>query len=58
MAQAAVAKINHSLSDIRYSMFSNFRKLNDDKTELVLIGHPNRLAKIHDIELSVGINKV
>jgi len=39
-------------------MVANFLKLNDDKTKLVLIGHPKRLAKIHDFELSVGSNKV
>jgi len=30
-----------------------FLKLNDDKTELVLIGHPKYLAKIHDFALLV-----
>jgi len=30
----------------------------DDKTELVLIGHPKRLPKIHDFVLLKGINKV
>jgi len=39
-------------------MAAYFLKLNDDKIELVLIGHPKRLAKIPDFELSVGINKV
>lgn len=57
-AQDAIAKLNHCLSDIRDWMASNFLKLNDDKTELVLIGNPKRLAKIHDFELSVGSIKV
>jgi len=39
-------------------MAVNFLKLNDDKTEHVLIGHLNRLAKIHGFELSVGIKQV
>jgi len=39
-------------------MAANFHKLNDNKTELVLNGHPKRLAKIHNFELSVGDNKV
>jgi len=47
-AQAAVAHLNHCLSDICDCMTANFLKLNDDKTELVLIGHPKRLAKIRD----------
>ena len=57
-AHTAVAKLNHCLSDIRDWMAANFLKLNDDKTELVLIGHPKRLAKIRDFELSVGHIKV
>jgi len=32
--------------------------MSDDKTELVLIGHPTRLAKIYDSELQVGSIKV
>jgi len=39
-------------------MSPNFLKLSNDKTELVLIGHPKGLAKMRDFELSVGINKV
>jgi len=47
-AQAAVAKLDYCLSNIRNWMAANFLQLKDDKTELVLIGHPKRLAKIHD----------
>jgi len=57
-AQAAFAKLYHCLSDIRDWMPANFLKLSGDKTELVLIGHPKRLAKILDFELPVGINIV
>jgi len=53
-----VAKLDHCLSDNRYWMGPNFLKLNDYKTEIVLIRHLRRLADIHDFELSVGINKV
>jgi len=42
----------------RADSFSGSSQKCDDKTELVLIGHPKRLAKIHDFELSVGINNV
>ncbi len=44
-AVSALDKLNSCLSDIRDWMASNFLKLNDDKTELLLIGHPKRLAK-------------
>jgi len=43
--QAALAIFKHCLCDICEWMAANFLKLNDDKTELVLIGHPKRLAK-------------
>jgi len=46
------------LENIRDWMAVNFLELNEDTTELVLIGHPNRLATIHNCELSVGANKV
>jgi len=39
-------------------MTDNFLKLNDDKTELLLIGNPKRLAKIHNFQVSVEDNAV
>jgi len=39
-SQAAAAKLDHCLSGIRDWMAANFLKLNDEKTDLVLIGHP------------------
>jgi len=35
-------------------MAANFIQLNDDNTELVLIGNPNCLSKIRDFELSIS----
>jgi len=57
-AQFAIAKLDHCLSDIHDWMAANILKLNDDKTVLVLFGHPKSLAKIHDFELSAGSMKV
>jgi len=45
-AQFAMARLNSCLVDIRAWMADNFLKLNDDKTELLLIGNPKRVAKI------------
>ena len=53
-ADAAITRLNSCLSDIRDWMAENFLKLNDDKTELLLIGNPKRLAKVHDFKLSIG----
>ncbi len=35
-------------------MSANYLKLNADKTELLLIGNPKRVAKVRDFELSIG----
>jgi len=39
-------------------MADKFLKLNDDKTELLLIGNPKRVAKIHTFQLLIGDNAV
>jgi hypothetical protein len=51
---AAVSKLNSCLSDIRDWMAANFLKLNDDKTELLLIGNPKRLVKVNNFQLFIG----
>jgi hypothetical protein len=51
---AATAKLNACLADIRAWMSGNFLKLNDDKTELLLIGNPKRTALINDFALLIG----
>jgi len=52
-AQSAIARLNSCLVDIRAWMKDNFLKLNDDKTELILIGNPKRVAKIHNFQLPI-----
>ncbi len=39
-------------------MSTNFLKLNSDKTELLLIGNPKRLAKISNFQLTIGDSTV
>jgi len=39
-------------------MSDNFLKLNADKTELILIGNPKRVAKVQHFELTVGDSAV
>jgi len=55
--QAIIAELDHCLFDVRDWMAANFLKLNDDKTELAIIGHVKRLANIRNFDLSVGITK-
>ncbi len=51
---AAIKRLNSCLADIRSWMSANYLKLNSDKTELLLIGNPKRVAKVRDFELSIG----
>jgi len=57
-AQSAIARLNSCLVDIRAWMTDNFLKLNDDKTKLLLIGIPKRVAKIQNFQVLVGDNAV
>jgi len=57
-SHSAVSKLTHCLSDICDWIAANFLKLNDDKTERLLIGHPKRLAKVTAFELLLGDVKV
>jgi len=57
-AQSAMARLTSCLVDIRAWMADNFLKINDDKTELLLIGNPKRVTKIQNFQLLVGDNAV
>ena len=50
----ALTKMEQCINDIRLWMASNFLKLNDDKTEVMLIGTPSMLNKIPSQTLRVG----
>jgi len=47
-AQSAMARLNSCLVDIRAWMAANLLKLNDDKTELLLIGSRKRVSTMHN----------
>lgn len=57
-AHQAIDRLNKCLVDIRSWMSTNFLKLNSDKTELLLIGNPKRLAKISNFQLTIGDSTV
>jgi len=57
-AYSSVLKLNHCLSDNRDGMVTNFLKLSDEKTGLLLIGRLKRMAKVTDFDLSVVDTKV
>ncbi len=57
-ASQAMDRLNKCLADTRSWISANFLKLNSDKTELLLIGDPKRVAKVKNFELVVGDNTV
>ena len=50
----AISRIEACVADIRIWMNDNFLKLNDDKTELLIITTREELSKISDISIKVG----
>ena len=50
----AITRIEACVADIRIWMNDNFLKLNDDKTELLIITTREELSKISDISIKVG----
>ena len=50
----AISRIEDCVADIRIWMNDNFLKLNDDKTELLIITTHEELSKISDISIKVG----
>ena len=50
----AISRIEACVADIRIWMNDNFLKLNDDKTELLIITTREELSKISDIAIKVG----
>lgn len=53
-AEVAVESMNECIADIRNWMISDKLMLNDDKTEFVLIGTRQQLAKVNIDSISVG----
>ena len=50
----AISRIETYMADIRIWINDNFLKLNDDKTELLVIRTREELSKISDISIKVG----
>ena len=53
-ALAVAVKMENCISDIRTWMANNYLKLNDDKTEVLVIGTRQRLAKTPETTLHIG----
>ena len=46
------------MADLRICMNDNFLKLNDDKTEILIIRSREELSKISDISIKVGDHSI
>jgi len=55
---AAMKKLEACICDIRTWMAQNFLKLNDDKTEFLILGAPKQLKKVPKPTLQIGECKI
>jgi hypothetical protein len=53
-SSASIQLISNCIDDIRLWMQSNLLKLNESKTEVILLGTKHQLSKVGNIEISVG----
>ena len=56
--EECIAKIEKSVGEIDIWMSQNLLKLNRDKTEFIMFGTRQQLAKVSDIHLQIGPDKV
>ena len=55
---AVVRNMENCIRDIRFSMSNNGLKLNDDKTEFLIIGTSQQLEKLDNISIRVGDSNI
>ena len=57
-AECALHKLESCISEIHAWMSSNFLKLNDDKTEFIILGSKHQIAKLPTLHLSIGTSQI
>ena len=55
--EICLQQLEGCISDIRLWMANNMLKLNDEKTEFIIFGTCQQLAKISDINITIGLTK-
>ena len=55
---SALGKLEHCIADIRRWMASNWLKLNDDKTEFIILGTPTNLGKVVTQDIKIGEHRI
>ena len=56
--EVALNKLQHCIAEVRRWMASNWLKLNDDKTEFIILGTPSNLAKVATEAITVGDHRI
>ena len=56
--EICIQQLEGCISDIRSWMANNMLKLNDEKTEFIIFGTCQQLAKISDINITIGSTKI
>ena len=57
-SEQAILKIQNCIVDIRKWMAANFLRLNDDKTEFMILGTPNMIQKVSSLQIVVGSDDI
>ena len=55
---SALDKLERCITDVRRWMASNWLKLNDDKTEFIILGSPANLAKVTTEAITIGNHRI
>ena len=56
--ESCINTLKCCIDDIRIWMRTNFLKLNDDKTEFLIIGTPQQLAKVNTTSIKIGQDNI
>jgi hypothetical protein len=56
--EAAVSQMNQCIQEVRTWMLQHKLKINDAKTELIIIGGPRQLQKVQNFNITVGTSTI
>ena len=57
-SDSAIKTMENCIQDVRHWMATNFLRLNDDKTEFIILGTPHMLNKLPPLHLTVGSDTI
>ena len=56
--QLCLEELESCIQDVQIWMRTNLLKLNDDKTEFLIIGTPQQLAKVRTTSIKIGTDQI